>query len=113
MLSININILYSLNRSFEQLISGGRTAVIAVITKKRLYVTNVGDSRTILVYQEHGQPALCVRQLSEDHGIENDQEIQQLAAIGLDPDKLKSCRLVPRRTLGVLGTTLLKEDTRM
>jgi len=88
-------------QQLESFISGGCTAVVAVITKKRLYVANVGDSRAILAYQEHGQSALQVKQLSEDHGVENDQEIQRLAAIGLDPEQLKKS--------GRLGT---QENTR-
>ena len=88
-------------QQLESHVSGGCTAVIAVITKKRLFVANAGDSRAILVYQEHGQLTLRVRQLSEDHGVENDQEIQRLAAIGLDPEKLKKS--------GRLGT---QENTR-
>jgi len=85
----------------ESHVSGGCTAVVAVITKRRLYVANVGDTRAVLVYQERDQPALSVRQLSEDHGVENDQEIQRLAATGLDPEKLKKS--------GRLGT---QENTR-
>ena len=59
-------------------ISGGCTAVIAAITKKRLYVANVGDSRAVLVYQGY------VKQLSEDHGIENKKELKRLSDLGLD-----------------------------
>jgi len=88
-------------QELETLISGGCTAVIAVITKKRLYVANVGDSRAVLVYEDQDQPALQVMQLSEDHGVENTQEIERLAAIGLDAEELKKS--------GRLGT---QENTR-
>ena len=35
----------------EPLISGGCTAVVAVVCGNKLYVTNVRDSRAVLVYQ--------------------------------------------------------------
>ena len=75
-------------QELETHICGGCTAVIAVITQKRLYVANVGDSRAVLAYQQPGQPALQVRQLSEDHGVENERERQRLVALGLDPEQL-------------------------
>jgi len=75
-------------QELESHISGGCTAVIAVITKKRLHVANVGDSRAVLVYQKHDQPALQVRQLSEDHGVENKEELKRLSDLGLDPGQL-------------------------
>ena len=87
-------------QELEKHISGGCTAVVAILTEKRLYVANLGDSRAILACQA-SSGALNVKQLSEDHGVENEQEIQRLAAIGLDPEQLK-------RT-GRLGT---QENTR-
>jgi len=75
-------------QELESLVSGGCAAVVAVITKKRLYVANVGDSRAVLVYQEYDQPALQVRQLSEDHGVENEEELKRLSDLGLDPEQL-------------------------
>jgi len=96
-------------QQLESHISGGCTAVIAVITKKRLYVANVGDSRAILVYQDRGQPSLRVRQLSEDHDVENDQEIQRLEAIGLDREKLKkSSRLGTQENTRSIGDYSIK-----
>ena len=75
-------------QELESHISGGCTAVVAVVTKGRLYVANVGDSRAVLVYQEHDQPALRVKQLSEDHGVENMEELSRLSNLGLDPEQL-------------------------
>jgi len=72
-------------QELESLISGGCTMVIAVIANKRLHVVNVGDSRAVLVYQEHDQPAL---QLSKDHGVENEEELKRLSDLGLDPEQL-------------------------
>jgi len=97
-------------QELESHVSGGCTAVIAVITKKRLFVANVGDTRAVLVFQEHDQPALRVRQLSEDHNVENDQEIQRLAATGLDPEQLKkSGRLGTQENTRSVGDYCIKE----
>ena len=74
--------------------------MVAVLTNNRLYVANVGDSRAILAYEE-SDGSLQVKQLSEDHGIENEQELERLMALGLDREQLK-------RT-GRLGT---QENTR-
>ena len=87
-------------QELEYHISGGCTAVVAVITNNRLYVANVGDSRAILAYEER-DGSLQVKQLSEDHGVENEQELQQLTALGLDREQLKKS--------GRLGT---QENTR-
>jgi len=75
-------------QELETHISGGCTAVVAIITQKRLYVANVGDSRAVLAYETRDKPALQVRQLSEDHSVENEQERQRLAELGLDPEQL-------------------------
>ena len=74
--------------------------MVAVITNNRLYVANVGDSRAILAYEER-DGSLQVKQLSEDHGVENEQEMQRLMALGLDREQLKNS--------GRLGT---QENTR-
>ena len=87
-------------QELEPYISGGCTAVVAVLTYNRLYVANVGDSRAILAYEE-SNGSLQVKQLSEDHGVENEQEIERLTAIGLDREQLKKS--------GRLGT---QENTR-
>jgi len=75
-------------QELESLVSGGCTAVVAVVTKKKVFIANVGDSRAVLVYQEHDQPALQVKQLSEDHGVENKEELNRLSELGLDPEQL-------------------------
>ena len=62
--------------------------MVAVLTINRLYVANVGDSRAILAY-EASDGSLHVKQLSEDHGIENEQELERLMALGLDREQLK------------------------
>ena len=87
-------------QELESYISGGCTAVVAVLTYDRLYVANVGDSRAILAYEE-SDGSLQVKQLSEDHGVENERELERLMAVGLDREQLKKS--------GRLGT---QENTR-
>ena len=74
--------------------------MVAVLTYNRLYVANVGDSRAILAYEEC-DGSIQVKQLSEDHGIENERELERLMAVGLDREQLKKS--------GRLGT---QENTR-
>ena len=75
-------------QELETYISGGCTAVVAVLTSDRLYVANVGDSRAIVAHEDRNG-SLQVKQLSEDHGIENEQELERLMALGLDREQLK------------------------
>ena len=82
--------------------------MVAVITNNRLYVANVGDSRAILAYEER-DGSLQVKQLSEDHGVENEQEIQRLTALGLDREQLKkSGRLGTQENTRSIGDYILK-----
>ena len=96
-------------QELESHISGGCTAVVAVLTSKRLYVANVGDSRAILAYKER-DGSLQVIQLSEDHGVENEQELKRLTALGLDREQLKkSGRLGTQENTRSIGDYILKE----
>ena len=82
-------------------ISGGCTAVVALLIIDKLYIANVGDCRAILVDKEEGDGALQIKQLSVDHGVQNEQELERLTALGLDREQLKKS--------GRLGT---QENTR-
>jgi len=73
-------------QELDSFISGGCTAVITIITKNKLHVANVGDSRAILA--KRGQPALHVSQLSKDHVVENEEELRRLSDLGLDGEQL-------------------------
>ena len=82
--------------------------MVAVLTSNRLYVANVGDSRAILAY-EASDGSLQVKQLSEDHGVENEQELERLTAIGLDREQLKkSGRLGTLENTRSIGDYILK-----
>ena len=74
--------------------------MVVVLTNNRLYVANVGNSRAILAHEDKNG-SLLVKQLSEDHVIENEQELKRLVALGLDREQLKKS--------GRLGT---QENTR-
>eukprot|EP00731_Ephydatia_muelleri_P028924 Em0020g568a len=60
----------------EPRISGGCTAVVAVVCGNKLYVANVGDSRAVLVYQTPNG-ALETLQLSTDHSVDNKEELKR------------------------------------
>lgn len=75
------------------MLTGGCTAVLAVIVNNHLYVANVGDSRAILV-REAEDGSLLEEQLSVDHSVENEEELERLEELGLDREQLlKSGRL--------------------
>ena len=96
-------------QDLESHISGGCTAVVALLTTSRLYVANVGDSRAILVYKEREGP-LQIKQLSVDHGVENEQELERLTSLGLDREQLKkSGRLGTQENTRSIGDYILKE----
>ena len=82
--------------------------MVAVLTSDRLYIANVGDSRAILAYKER-DGSLQVKQLSMDHSVENEQELERLTAIGLDQEQLKtSGRLGTQENTRSIGDYILK-----
>ena len=96
-------------QDLEGLVSGGTTAVVAVILNKKLHIANVGDSRALLVRQlPDGH--MFTEQLSVDHVVENEAELQRLSAVGLDPDQLrKSGRLGSQENTRSIGDYCLKQ----
>ena len=87
-------------QQMESEISGGCTAVIAVVKQDVIHLANVGDSRAILVF-ETSDKVLQVSQLTIDHDVHNEDELKRLQRLGLDPQELKKS--------GRLGT---QENTR-
>ena len=82
--------------------------MVAVLTNDRLYVANVGDSRAILAYAAK-DGSLQVKQLSEDHDVNNEQELKRLVALGLDREQLKkSGRLGTQENTRSIGDYILK-----
>ena len=92
----------------EPLISGGCTAVVAVVCGNQLYVANVGDSRAVVVCQTPYE-TLETRQLSTDHDVKNENELKRLEQLGLDPEKLKRAgRLGPQENTRSIGDYNIK-----
>lgn len=75
-------------QELEPKVSGGTTVVIAVVCGKTLYIANAGDSRAVLV-NENEKGIQQIVQLSEDHGIDNIDELKRLVDLGLDRDQLQ------------------------
>jgi len=95
-------------QELESQISGGCTAVIVIIKQHVIYVANVGDSRAILVYKT-SDGALQVSQLTEDHDVQNDNELKRLSKLGLDPQALrKSGRLGTQENTRSIGDHCIK-----
>ena len=92
----------------EPLISGGCTAVVAVVCGNKLYVANVGDSSAVVVYQTpNGSLETC--QLSTDHDVKNEDELKRLEQLGLDPEELKrDGRLGPQENTRSIGDYNIK-----
>jgi len=60
---------------------GGSTAVVALIYNDKLYTANVGCSRALLCQQD-AQGILRVSQLSIDHDLDNEEELERLKTLG-------------------------------
>jgi TAK1-binding protein 1 len=76
-------------QELEPKISGGTTVVVVVVCGHYLYVANVGDSRAVLV-NENDKGVQQIVQLSEDHGVENIDELKRLVDLGLVREQLRS-----------------------
>ncbi|XP_030207873.1 TGF-beta-activated kinase 1 and MAP3K7-binding protein 1 [Gadus morhua] len=75
-------------KELEQEVSGGATAVVALILNSRLYIANVGSNRALLCKSSSdGQNQ--VQQIGRPHNTENEDELQRLAALGVDPARVK------------------------
>ena len=95
-------------QELKGLLSGGTTVVLAVIINDRLHIANVGDSRALLV-RELNDGNLDLEQLSTDHGVDNDNELARLVAIGLDGEQLrKSGRLGSQENTRSIGDYCLQ-----
>lgn len=96
-------------QELDELVSGGTTAVIAILLNKTLHIANVGDSRAFLVRQVP-DGHMIIEQVSVDHGVENKAELERLSAVGLDRDQLQSSgRLGSQENTRSIGDYCLKE----
>ncbi|XP_038064153.1 TGF-beta-activated kinase 1 and MAP3K7-binding protein 1-like isoform X2 [Patiria miniata] len=94
-------------QSLDSQIIGGASANIALIISGKLYVANVGDSRTILCISEP-DGSLSVKQLSIDHTVLNDDEILRLQQLGLDVSQINGNQLGSSNTTRKIGDHSLK-----
>ncbi len=99
-------------QELEPKMSGGCTAAVAVICRKKLYVANVGDSR-VLVIRERENGTLYATQLTVDHTTDNEDELKRLERLGLDPKELiKAGRLGSQENTRSIGDYSIKEGYR-
>ncbi|XP_018598501.1 TGF-beta-activated kinase 1 and MAP3K7-binding protein 1 isoform X2 [Scleropages formosus] len=81
----------------KQEVSGGATAVVALILNQKLYIANVGTNRALLCKSSiDGQNQVI--QIGQAHTTENEDEIQRLSQLGLDAHRLRSTVLVAGQT---------------
>ncbi len=91
------------------MIKGGTTVALAVIYDNVLYISNVGDSRVVYCYVDKRTGTLQAYQLSVDHVATNEDEIERLRGLGLDPAMLrKSKRLGMQQNTRSIGDYSIK-----
>ncbi|XP_028829327.1 TGF-beta-activated kinase 1 and MAP3K7-binding protein 1 isoform X1 [Denticeps clupeoides] len=77
----------------EQEVSGGATAVVALILNNKLYIANVGTNRALLCKStSDGQNQVI--QIGHAHMTDNEDELDRLAQLGLDPSRLRQAGLI-------------------
>ncbi|XP_039621218.1 TGF-beta-activated kinase 1 and MAP3K7-binding protein 1 isoform X2 [Polypterus senegalus] len=77
----------------EREISGGATAMVALILNNKLYIANVGTNRALLCKSSSdGQNQVI--QIGMGHTTENEDELFRLAQLGLDSAQIKQAGLI-------------------
>uniref|UniRef100_A0A8C2Q6V3 TGF-beta-activated kinase 1 and MAP3K7-binding protein 1 n=1 Tax=Cyprinus carpio TaxID=7962 RepID=A0A8C2Q6V3_CYPCA len=80
-------------KALEQEVSGGATAIVALILNDKLYIANVGTNRALLCKTtSDGQNQVI--QIGRAHTTDNDDELSRLAQLGLDPVRLRQTGLI-------------------
>nr|UCK81543.1 TGF-beta-activated kinase 1 and MAP3K7-binding protein 1 [Arenicola marina] len=74
--------------AIEEEIRGGATAVVCLIVNNTLYVANTGCCRALLCTTDT-DGVLRVMQLTVNHDLTNEDELQRLSELGLDVGKLR------------------------
>lgn len=75
-------------KELEQEVSGGATAVVALILNNKLYIANVGTNRALLCKSSSdGQNQ--VLQIGRPHSTDNEDELQRLATLGVDSARVR------------------------
>ncbi|XP_026111906.1 TGF-beta-activated kinase 1 and MAP3K7-binding protein 1 isoform X1 [Carassius auratus] len=80
-------------KTLEQEVSGGATAIVALILNDKLYIANVGTNRALLCKTTtDGQNQVI--QIGRAHTPDNEDELSRLAQLGLDPVRLRQTGLI-------------------
>ncbi|XP_061685275.1 TGF-beta-activated kinase 1 and MAP3K7-binding protein 1 isoform X2 [Syngnathoides biaculeatus] len=75
-------------KELEQEVSGGATAIVALILNNKLYIANVGTNRALLCKTTtDGQNQFF--QLGQPHSTNNEDELKRLAGLGLDSARVR------------------------
>ncbi|XP_024914323.1 TGF-beta-activated kinase 1 and MAP3K7-binding protein 1 isoform X6 [Cynoglossus semilaevis] len=75
-------------KELEQEVSGGATAAVALILNNKLYIANVGTNR-VLLCKSSSDGQNQVLQIGRPHSTDNEDELQRLAALGVDPARVR------------------------
>ncbi|XP_053275459.1 TGF-beta-activated kinase 1 and MAP3K7-binding protein 1 isoform X3 [Pleuronectes platessa] len=75
-------------KELEQEVSGGATAVVALILNNKLYIANVGTNR-VLLCKSSSDGQNQVLQIGRPHNTDNEDELQRLAALGVDSARVR------------------------
>ncbi|XP_036805052.1 TGF-beta-activated kinase 1 and MAP3K7-binding protein 1 [Oncorhynchus mykiss] len=81
-------------KDLEQEVSGGATAVVALIHNNKLYIANVGTYQPALLCKSTSDGQNQVIQIGRPHTTENEDELQRLAGLGLDVSGLRQAALI-------------------
>uniref|UniRef100_A0AAX7SX17 TGF-beta-activated kinase 1 and MAP3K7-binding protein 1 n=1 Tax=Astatotilapia calliptera TaxID=8154 RepID=A0AAX7SX17_ASTCA len=75
-------------KELEQEVSGGATVAVALILNNKLYIANVGTNR-VLLCKSSSDGQNQVLQIGRPHSTDNEDELQRLAALGLDSARIR------------------------
>ncbi|KAM4751253.1 TGF-beta-activated kinase 1 and MAP3K7-binding protein 1 isoform 2-T3 [Anableps anableps] len=84
-------------KEVEQEVSGGATAVVALILNNKLYVANVGTNR-VLLCKSSSDGQNQVLQIGRPHSTDNEDELQRLAAMGVDAARVRQAGQIAGQT---------------
>nr|AEE61412.1 unknown [Dendroctonus ponderosae] len=91
-------------------LASGTAAAVALISKNKLYVANVGNCR-VLLCQTDANSVLKVVQLSIDHDLSNEDELLRLSHIGINPRLFQhKSRLGNQENTRCLGNCAVKGE---
>ncbi|XP_062853859.1 TGF-beta-activated kinase 1 and MAP3K7-binding protein 1 [Trichomycterus rosablanca] len=80
-------------KTLEQEVSGGATAVVALILNNKLYIANVGTNRALLCKCTSDRQNQVI-QIGRAHTTDNEDELARLAQLGLDQNHLRQMGLI-------------------